>query len=238
MITSPSSNNDSKKTKQSLPVTSINKSLNESGAKPTNISQQWQWEKIASNTNETTNKNVQLPFTPQSVHDALQVVKIDENGDIILDHDALLSLDEALERIYNKLDGDSLKQLRELIEQALPGSAGQQTANLVEDYNAFLKAKDQFSKTHEGSPPPYDQQSIASISNDEALYGELKALRQVYLGDDVAKKLFAVSDATSQFMFDSMKLEFDDTLTPEEKDQRRIEHQQRLNATIDPTSNQ
>lgn len=232
-------NNKTSKLTQQKPFTETKPASTNGGTRePVTIAQQWQWETLSDTANERAFKDVQLPFTPQSVHDALQAVKIDKNDNIVLDHDALLSLDEALERIYNKLDGDTLKQLRELIEQALPGAAGQQTAKLVEDYSAFLKAKEQFSQTYEGSPPPYDQQSVASISSDEALYSELKALRQTYLGDDTATKLFAVSDATAQFMFDTMKLEFDNTLTPEQKNERRVEHQQQLNATITPAPDQ
>lgn len=196
------------------------------------IAKQWQWAKLKSQDNGEVGSKVTLPFTPQSVHDALQAVKIDSSGNVVLDHDALLSLDEALERIYNKLDGDSMQQLGSLIEQALPGTAGKQTAKLVEDYNRFLKAKEEFSQVYEGSPPAYDQQSVASIESDEALYAELQALRQVHLGENATSKLFGVSDANAQFMFDSMKLELDKTLTPEQRNQRRLEIQEQLDAAI------
>ena len=231
-------NSGSKDRQQKADLSQVDPEMAKKHEKSTTIAQQWQWETLNNKVQKQEGENLPQPFTPQSVHDALQAVKVDQNGDLILDHDALLSLDEALERIYNKLDADRLKQLRDLIEEALPGKVGTQTAKLVEDYNAFLKAKEEFSQVYEGSPPPYDQQSVASINNDEAIYSELKALRQVYLGNEAATKLFGVSDATAQFMFDSMKLELDKTMNAEQKNQRRLELQTQLEAIVGTAPNE
>ena len=92
------------------------------------IAKRWQWQpndrqkqpNNSSSNGANDDEQQTLPFTAQSVHDALQGVKVDENGDVILDHDALISLDEALERIYKRLDSDSLNELQSLIEGALP----------------------------------------------------------------------------------------------------------------------
>jgi len=137
------------------------------------IASEWQWQEIDNNRDNKTSADV-LPFTPKSVHDALYAVKLDENGNIILDHDALISLDETLERIYNKLDGESLAVLRDLITNALPGKAGEQTAKLVEDYQQFLQAKEAFSQANENPAYSSSERSVATIENDRLLYNELQ----------------------------------------------------------------
>lgn len=191
------------------------------------IASEWQWQEIDKNRNNTASADV-LPFTPKSVHDALHAVKLDENGDIILDHDALISLDETLERIYNKLDGESLAILRDLITDALPGKAGAQTAKLVEDYQQFLQAKEAFSLANENPAYSSREQTVATIENDRLLYSELQQLREVHLGSDVAKNLFNVSDANAEFMFDSLKLEADQSISADERAAKHKEIQDRL----------
>jgi len=195
------------------------------------IANSWKWE--ASETSETSetiiadesapdNATSASLFTPNSVYNALQAVKLDIDGNVILDHDALISLDEALERIYSQLDNDRLLALQALIKESLPGAAGEQTAKLVNDYTQFLIAKDEFSELYENAQPVAAEQSIASLSNDQSLYSELQSLRELYLGKEVADQLFRISDANATFMFESLKLEADETMTAEEK-QRRAE---------------
>lgn len=162
-----------------------------------------------------------LPFTAQSVFDALQAVKLDGDANVVLDHDALVSLDETLERIHNKLDEDSLRVLLDLIHQSLPGQAGRQMADLVEHYYYYLGAKEEFSRINEGSSIERDVDPAVSIENDQLLYAELQALRDVHLGSDVSTKLFRVSDANALYMFASMKLELNPNLTAQEHEQKR-----------------
>lgn len=195
------------------------------------IANQWQWSALDEGSNATEPEE-SLPFTSQSVHDALYAVKIDDNGDIILDTDALISLDEALERIYNQLDSESTLKLEGLIRDALPGKVGEQTAKLVSDYSDFLKAKEQFSLLHENTIYVDGVESVAKVERDETLYGDLQALREVHLGTDVAEQLFQEHDATAQYMFDSMKLGLDDSLSPEVKEQRRQEIEARYREVV------
>lgn len=199
------------------------------------IETQWQWQKVEKQMNEERIEHEEgesLPFTPQSVHDALYAVKIDDNGDIILDADALISLDEALERIHNQLDAESVLKLQDLIRDALPGKVGTQTADIVSDYNDFLKAKEQFSLLHENTVYVDGVESVATVERDQSLYGELQALREVHLGQQVTENLFREHDANADFMFEIMKLNLDDSLTPDVKEQRRQEVEARLRAVV------
>jgi hypothetical protein len=197
--------------------------------KPT-IATEWQWQqgdKTAAIASITTDSGASLPFTAESVYNALQAVKIDADGNIILDHDALISLDETLERIHNKLDGESLGLLQEMIEKALPGKAGEQTAKMVADYYHFLGAKQEFSQINEAMADTDNEGSLESIQTNEALYSELQALREVHIGNEATAKLFRISDANARYMFESMKLESDNQLTQEEKNNLRKEINQR-----------
>ncbi len=204
-----------------------------SDTQATTIANEWQWETLdADEESGEADQAKTLPFTPQSVHDALQAVKVDENGDVVLDHAAQISLDEALERIYNQLDSDSILELQELIKKALPGKVGEQTARLVGDYNGFLQAKDEFSQIHEGNNEVYREPTIASIESDQLLYKELQALRELHLGRDVTAQLFEVADANANFMFESMKIGMDDSLSPEQRADRLTEIQAQLDAVV------
>lgn len=226
-----------------------NTSVNQAASsEPTTIANAWQWHpddqsapgpQVASDVDTRTpsvaDNDDALPFTNQSVYQALQEVKIDADGDIILDHAALLSLDEALERMYGKLDEDKLSKLKALIEHHLPGSAGQQTAEIVENYTNYLVAKDEFSRVYE-SVPANEEQTLETLTRDESLYGELRALREVYLGTEQTEQLFRITDANAQMMFDSLKVTADTSLSPEQKSDLLKEVQEvHARATIDIT---
>lgn len=187
------------------------------------VATHWNWQRARAQSEmiQQNNPNFDgLPFTAQSVFDALQTVKLDENGNLILDHDALLSLDEALERIYNKLDADSLRLLQDLIRESLPGNPGEQTAKIVEQYLGYLQAKDEFSRINDELSGERTSESMASIVDDQALYSELQALRELHLGTEATSDLFRVTDANATYMFESMKLGLDTTLNDEQREER------------------
>lgn len=196
----------------------------------TTIGNEWSWgEQGEENASEATTQETpvdysKFPFTKQSVYDALQAVKVDADGNLILDNDAMIALDEALERIYNQLGPDAIAALQQLILDALPGITGEQTAELVADYAEYLKAKEEFSALHENQGEPNSEPSVESLNNDAELYEELQALRTVHLGNEAAKELFRVSDAAAEYMFASMKLSMNDEMSTEQM----MQEQQRL----------
>ncbi|WP_299011093.1 hypothetical protein [uncultured Shewanella sp.] len=188
------------------------------------VATHWSWQRGEAKTETmslTEQDLVKYPFTPQSVFDALHAVKLDADGNVILDHDALISLDETLERIHNRLDENTVSVLVNLIHQSLSGQAGLQLGELVENYYYFLEAKEVFSRVNEDILTKQDVDPLISIEQDEGLYAELQALREVYLGSDVTANLFRVSDANAQYMFESMKLEATQNLTFQEREQKR-----------------
>jgi hypothetical protein len=197
-----------------------------SNAHSATIATEWLWSKNENRTDSYNDSTRLFPFTSKSVFRALQAVKLDANGNVILDHDALLSLDEALERIYGKLDSESLIVLQQLIKDALPGQAGEQTAKLVGDYYQFLVAKNEFSQINEAMADSNNDMTADSIQANELLYKELQELRKVHLGSGSTNKLFRISDAHAKYMFDSMKLESNQELSVEQKQQMRLEIQE------------
>ncbi|MCH2189821.1 MAG: hypothetical protein MK188_02710 [Gammaproteobacteria bacterium] len=209
------------------PKTDVLVDTDRSKGKTRTFSESWRWRDSPDSAegDAISPQASSLPFTEQSVHDALQQVKIDENGDVIMDHEALVSLDEALERIYNRLDAESMLQLEDLIKGALPGKTGIQTAELVRNYQQFLQAKEQFYQVN--SSEPQATQTVKSIESDQLLYAELQALREIHLGADAVASLFYESDVNAEYMFESIKLGLQSGLSDEEISARRIEIENR-----------
>lgn len=208
--------------------------------KPTStIATKWQWSKINEHINKSSvpQKDQPLPFTAKFVYEALKAVKLDKEGNVIHDHDALLSLDEAILRIQNKLNSESLSILQDIIKNGLPGKAGEQTAKTVEDYYHYLEAKDEFSRANESMTDINGHETLSAIEGDELLYAELQSLRDIYLGNDVSTGLFRITDSDAQYMFESMKLDTNKNLSEEEKNIKRIEiEEQRIQNSINISS--
>jgi lipase chaperone LimK len=200
----------------------------------------WQWSQDNKNAAKgitSNNSDKTLPFTTKFVYEALKAVKLDEDGNVIHDHDALLSLDEALLRIQSKLDRESLKILQATIKDGLPGKAGEQTAQIVGDYYNYLEAKDEFSRTSDIISESSGHETVNAVEKDQLLYAELKSLRDLHLGNDVSNGLFRITDSDAQYMFESMKLDVDESLSEEERAQQRLEiEEQHIQRSINITN--
>lgn len=162
--------------------------------------------------NAMPSETVARPFTEESVYTALQSIRLDDQQNIILDHEALLALNEALDYQDIELNTPQMAELQDLIRAGLPGSIGEQTAQIVADYHDYLVASREFNAIYESS---------MSTENAAERYAELASLRALYLGQDVADKLFRVSDANAQYMLDMAQIDQDSSLSEEEKQQQR-----------------
>lgn len=196
------------------------------------VAEKWDWSALAtekeSDASDPATLDNPYPFSPEAVYNALQAVKLDSDGNVVLDHDAKLSLDEALERIYSIMDTQSTAALKQLIESALAGFTGEQVAQLVEDYLNYLVAKDEFSELYESASPPQEDVTLDSVNKDQTLYSELQSLRNLHLGADTAESLFRVEDASAKMMFDSMKLAQNTALSAQERALAQEQIQARL----------
>lgn len=214
--------NNEKPDRQPDILTSDASGLSNNNGKPVNsgqgqsIASAWQWDSFQAEPipaeKSTSESHHQLVYLDVDyIYQALQAVKLDESGDIILDHAALLALNKTLANRpagADNLDREALNDLKTMIKAGLPGKAGEQTAIIVENYYLYLEAESEFNDLY---------QSQSDINNSEEYYRELVALRELYLGADAADKLFATSDANAQYMFKSLELEADPSLTDEER---------------------
>lgn len=195
----------------------------------------WQWQTLADAAAERDplNNMDTIPFSADALYEALQNVRIDKNGDVILDNEALEALNRTLQYGGVELNRQNLADLQELIKVGVPGKAGEQTAEIVVDYYRYLEAEDEFNALYE------QQGSTADLSNDAYAqqYEELKALRTLYLGQEVAAELFATADASAYYMFEAQQLEADTTLSADDKAERQKTLNDRLTDATVPVDN-
>mgnify|MGYP006083985503 CR=1 FL=1 len=204
----------------------------EVGSNDKTIATAWQWEESASTPEE---KNLPL-FSEESVYSALQRVRLDSQNNVIVDHEALIALNATLDDSRLQLDEQALSELQLIIKQGLPGNAGDDVAKIVTDYYHYLTASKEFNAIYEAD---YSTAEVIenTIEDHEANYRELIALRELYLGNDTANKLFSTSDANAAYMFDMLKIEQANNLSNEEKQQQSAEIVERHNQQTIPISN-
>jgi len=166
---------------------------------------------------ETTDKQFDLKF----IYRSLQEVRIDNNGDVIVDHEALLALNNVLAFSDLTLDSEQLLALQAIIKLGLPGPAGEQTAEIVGNYYQFIGAEAEFNNLYKVTNSTTGSAERPSLSVAEAQYGELQALREVYLGEEVGRKLFTMTNASAQYMFDIQRLNANTSIGDEEKERMR-----------------
>lgn len=176
----------------------------------TTIAAEWQWQEapiVAENSD-------QIMFTEQSVYDALQNVRLNEQGNLIIDHETLLALNATLDDSRLQLDGQDLTDLTEIIKQSLPGSAGIEVADIVENYYEYLDAERTYNSIYANE---FSSIESANIEEYQDYYQELITLREVYLGSETAENLFSTTDANANYMFDMLKITQSTDLSEEEK---------------------
>jgi lipase chaperone LimK len=190
------------------------------------VATEWQWE-------EPTNTPIKKPaaaFTEESVYSALKSVRLDKQNNVIIDHEALIALNAALDDSRLQLDEQALSELQMIIKQGLPGTAGDDVADIVTNYYNYLKASKEFNAIYEpdlsisdssNSDSSNSETSETRIEEFKENYRELMSLRELYLGSDTANKLFSTSDANANYMFDMLKIEQNTDLSDEEKEIKR-----------------
>jgi len=120
------------------------------------------------------------------------------------------------------LNDMQLETLKDITRNGLPGTAGEQAAEIVGNYYKFLGAEREFNDIYKAE---YTEGSDThnSLNDFEAQHEELRALRTLYLGDDAAKSLYAISDANASYMFASKKLQADPSIDAKTKAIRQAE---------------
>jgi hypothetical protein len=195
------------------PKPAVSRGLSQAQGKT--VGTQWQWNNFAEPSAakvEPDEQRTPAPFDIPFIYEALQDVRLDEHGNVVVDDEALKALDETLNFSGLELSPADLEELQSLIRIGLPGPAGEQTAEVVGNYYRFLQAEKEFNELY-GAP--------GMDANVESGYEELVALRELYLGPEVASKLFEKQDRDARYMLRSMLLARDESLKPEEREARQ-----------------
>lgn len=195
--------------------------------RPETVADRWHWpESSGQQTKKGGTPASDFPFTADGVFQALQTVRIDGNGHVIIDSQTLEALNQTFRHGRNRLEPHELEALQELIKAGLPGTAGEETARIVGDYHRFLQARRQKFTEDEANDQP------ESLEATERRYSELRQLREEHLGDEVARKLFREEDATAQYMLEAQRVAMDPDLSAEEKIARSATLSQQLQEQI------
>jgi len=200
----------------------------------------WQWERPPISPLETfpdshdiiEAKSVSI-FSEESVYNALRHVRVDSQNNVIIDHETLVALNETLNDSRLQLDDQALSELQTIIRLGLPGDVGDEVARIAGNYYHLLEASREFDAVYEADPSATLDIEKTTEEHEEN-YRELMALRELYLGTNVANKLFSTSNANANYMFDMFNLAQDTHLSEEEKQQLRAEITERnTEQTID-----
>ena len=201
------------------------------------IAYKWQWENFKTKTApdaDDENSKVraprrtgEMPYDAVSVYKVLQSIRLDENGRLVPDQTAMQALEKGYSELGPDLSPEAMSELQELIRVGLPGPAGEEAAEILENYYRFRAAEVDFNRQMENQSPVAGQMGNQLPTVDR--YEELVELRRSYLGKEVADSLYAVEDAQARHMFAAIAIQQNDDLTAEEKQAQQAALQAQLN---------
>jgi lipase chaperone LimK len=189
------------------------------------IAYKWQWQnfsKIKSEPNAGEGSEVgkptdgEVPSSVVAIYRILQSIKLDENGGVVPDQTMKEALEEGFDDLGPNLSTEAMSELQKSIRTGLAGQAGEEAAQILEDYYRFRLAEMEF----EGQPA---NQTPADH------YEKLVQLRRSYLGAEIADKLFAVEDTNGRHMLAAIAIQTNANLTDEEKQAQQKALQETLN---------
>ena len=203
------------------------------------IAYQWQWENFdkdksaatsdaeTAKTKNTARPARAMPYDAVSVYKVLQGIKLDENGRLVPDQTAMQALERGYSELGSKLSPEAMAELQQLIRVGLPGQAGEQAAEILENYFELRSAEVEFNRQLQFQMPT-GATGPNQLPTGER-YEQLVELRRSYLGKEVADGLFAVEDAQARHMFAAIAIQQNTSLTAEEKQAQQDALQERLN---------
>ncbi|GAA6133748.1 hypothetical protein NBRC116188_05370 [Oceaniserpentilla sp. 4NH20-0058] len=172
-------------------------------------------EKITKQAEEDTPQESEITLDYSLIHEEIGKIRLTEDGNVIVDDIALKALRKAFPRNRLNHTPEMIEELQNIILKGLPGSAGEQASEIVKNFFDFQQAKKEMEQV-------YRDINIASGGHEEKL-AEMKILRELYLGKEVAEQLFGTEDRNAEIMLRSIKIANDQSLTPEEKIEKRAQ---------------
>jgi lipase chaperone LimK len=182
------------------------------------IAYRWQWQNFSASEEggEPGPTSSEAPSNVVAIYRILQGIKLDENGRVVPDQTMKEALEQGFEELGPDLSTAAMSELQKLIRTGLPGRAGEEAAQILENYYRFRLAEMEF----EGQP-------INQSPADH--YEELVELRRSYLGAETADKLFEVEDTNGRHMLAAIAIQTNPNLTDEEKQAQQTALQEQLN---------
>ena len=188
------------------------------------IAHEWRWQNFtknpsASNAGENSEggkPGSEVPSHAVAIYRILQGIKLDEDGHVVPDQTMKEALEEGFERLGPDLSSEAMSELQKMIRTGLAGEAGEEAAQILENYYRFRLAEMEF----EGQP-------VNPSAADH--YEKLVQLRRSYLGAETADKLFEVEDTNGRHMLAAIAIQTNANLTAEEKQAQLEGLQEKLN---------
>jgi lipase chaperone LimK len=200
------------------------------------IAYKWEWENFAKTTPadnaDAETRTGEMPYDAVEVYKVLQGIRIDANGRVVPDQAAMQALEKGVRELGLNMSTQDLSELKELIRVGLPGPAGEEAAQIFDNYYRFRSAEVEFNRQMETQLLAAEASSSGQTENQLPTidrYEELVQLRRSYLGKEIADSLFAVEDTQARHMFESIAIQRNADLTPEQKQAQQEALQARLN---------
>lgn len=141
------------------------------------------------------NATLEPLIEPMAVQALLYEIEFDADGNVIVDDKARRLLERAIFQLGQNQDQLSLDLLDQMIRAGLPGSQGDEVADVFKRYYEYKSAESEFVSAAE----------VNGAGSAEEVSEQLRELRQGYLGYELAKQLFAEEEAYLQNVIMLMK---------------------------------
>jgi len=183
-------------------------SLNEIDYSVASLDEASVFNQVAETKTENSDKIPEFLIGYAEVESALAMAKLDVYGQLILDDSARASLNLVVSRLPAKLSDTEIENIQNLIKQAMPGTAGEQVAQVLGDYYQLKQAeKSWFENGMQANSPDAALQQLNEMVN----------MRREYLGEDVANQLFSKQHKQALFSLKRASLNQKSDLTELQK---------------------
>jgi Proteobacterial lipase chaperone protein len=152
--------------------------------------------------------NTRWTFDYEASEQVLLKLKLDQNGQLVLDERAAEILESAVTKLPNGLQSDELRRVEVLVAKGLPGRAGSQLAGIVTDFYRYQQATT-YAFVAKGSS--------TTIEEQEERFYQTVVLQEKFFGKPVAKKLFGRKNALNRYLYARRYITSDSSLSPEKK---------------------
>lgn len=196
----------------------------EAAATTATIGSQWNWSEFEpadqpDDASAPVATDSTASFDVPTIYAALADIHLSESGEVIPDQTALNALNRAFMTSGIDWTPARVAELQAIVQAGLPGIAGEQAAAIVGDFYQYTQDKAALESVYTSTTDPAEAQ---------LQYNELMAIRRQTMGDNVADQLFADEEASARYMFESIALAQDTSLSADERRERQQALEQSL----------